>query len=687
MSRLDDAIQAKKEKRAAIEALGLEIHPYSYEKKQTIKQSLASLGKKVKTAGRVTSARPHGKVIFFDLQDQDASMQLMLRRDEVDEKEFAAAELTDPGDYVGVEGEVVKTRTDELTIQVNKFTFLGKALRPLPTAWNAAEDKDVRFRQRYIDMLINPDVKKILDTRWLVLREIRKFLQEKYHFTEVETPVLQPLYGGTNAKPFTTHMNALDHDYYLRIAPELYLKRLIVGGYERVFEIARNFRNEGIDQTHQPEFTMIEWYQAYADYQVMMDVAEELIKHLVEKVNGELKVEVGEQEVDVSGNWPRVKMVDALKQYAGIDFESLSDEELKDLLKEHEISLRGVFSRGKAMFALFDELVAPQLIGPIWIIDYPRAVSPLSKHHRENDFYAERYEAYIAGKELADGWSEIVDPIDQREIFENEQKNMRAGDDEAHPLDEDFIKAMEHGMPPLGGIGMGIDRLVMFLTNTWSIREVIAFPTLRTKDSNVEVSPQKIEVEPQAVKVKTERKDHPLPPRGQAEKLLDEYIEDENLKKHCQMVAAATAAYAEKMGEDVELWYQVGLLHDLDWEKYPDEHPVKAVNEILTDYPVALLEAIEAHAPHRTGRQPKTKLERYLFACDELSGFLNAYALMRPKNFAGMKASKVKKKLKDTSFAANVNREDIKMGFELLEEEASEHIQFLIEVFNKMELF
>ncbi|MEA2056313.1 MAG: lysine--tRNA ligase [Patescibacteria group bacterium] len=692
MSRLEDTIEAKLEKRDNLEAMGVKPHPYSFDKKQNISQVIdTDEGVVVKTAGRIMAMRAHGKVIFLDLKDSTAKVQVMMRQGEVEEKQFEMMSYVDTGDFLGVEGQVATTRTGELTILAQEAVFLGKALRPIPTKWNTAEDKDVRFRQRYIDMLINDDVKKVLDTRWMVEKMIRRYLQDEHDFVEVETPVLQSLYGGTNASPFTTHMNALDTDFYLRIAPELYLKRLIVGGYEKVFEIARNFRNEGIDQTHQPEFTMIEWYQAYADYNLMMDVAEGLIKKLVATVALEGKLMVGKTEIDVTGDWPRIKMIDVLKERADIDIDELSDQQLKDLLTKHELKTKGGFTRGKAMFVLFDNLVAPQLIQPIWIIDYPRDVSPLSKAHRLDSKYCERYEAYVGGKELADGWSEIVDPLDQRQIFENEQKNMRAGDEEAHPLDEDFLRAMEYGMPPLGGIGIGIDRLVMFLTNTWSIREVIAFPTLKRKGQTVKVGAKKIKVQSKESKVaaeteiKKEVNNNQLPDRKKSEALLEKYIENENLRNHCRMVAEAVAAYARKLGEDEELWYQAGLLHDLDWEKYPDEHPMRAINELLVEYPIKLIEAVKAHAPHITGKQPETKLEKYLFACDELSGFMNAYALMRPTNFKGMKASKVKKKLKDVSFAANVNRDDIKMGFDMIEQKPSEHIQFLIEVFDKLD--
>jgi lysyl-tRNA synthetase, class II len=683
MSRINDTIEAKKEKRAQLEAVGINPHPYNFNKTHTVAEARERMGEVVRTAGRIMATRAHGKVIFLDCQDSTSNVQLMVRETEVGQEQFSWIKtLVDRGDFLGVEGEVITTQTGEVTILAKHCEFLGKALRPLPTEWNAAEDKEIRFRRRYIDMLINPDTKRVLDARWLIEREIRRYLQDNHAFTEVSTPVFQPLYGGTNAKPFTTYMNALDCTYYLRLAPELYLKRLIVGGYEKIFEIARNFRNEGIDQTHQPEFTMIEWYETYADYHRMMDVTEGLFKHLATQLYGETAVQVGEQKIEIGQPWPRKSMIDLVREYLQLDYDQMSDEDLRRELEQRQIAFTGVFSRGKALFSLFDKLIAPHLVEPTWVIDYPREVSPLAKKHRLNPEFAERFEAYIGGKEMADGWSEITDPIDQRQIFENEQKNMRAGDDEAHPLDEDFLEAMEYGMPPLGGIGIGIDRLVMFLTNTWSIREVIAFPTLRPlagQQHKLSAAPTPKTSQP-ASSVKVARNIE-LPPREEVEKLLEEHVKSEALRRHCQMVAQAMAAYAQELDENEELWYQTGLLHDLDWEAFPDEHPNKALTEWLSDYPQELRDAVAAHAPDRTGKHPETTLERYLFACDELAGFMHAVSLMRPEGFQGMKPKSIKKKLKDRSFAANVSRSDIEEGLQLIGKEIDDHLNFMIEVY------
>lgn len=708
MSRIDSTRQAKIDKRRQLEDLGVNVHPHQFEKKQFVAEVRDMSGQQVQTAGRLTSFRPHGKLTFATLTDQTANIQLMFRKELLADF-FPQLSLLDVGDFLGVVGRVEPSQTGEISIIVEKATVLGKALRPMPSIWNAAEDKEIRFRKRYLDLLINPETKRVIDARWKIVSELRRFLQDQYNFTEVETPVFQPLYGGTNAKPFSTHMNALNTDFFLRLAPELYLKRLLVGGYERIFEIARNFRNEGLDQTHQPEFTMIEWYEAYVEYQRMMDVAEAVLKHLAQVVNNSLKLKIDQHQVDLSNYWPRVTMKKIIEQHLGWQFDDQSDDWLVKYLADNKLESIGEFTRGKALFVIFDKQVTPHLIDPIWIIDYPRDVSPLAKQHRLDPELAERFELYIGGKEIADGWSEITDPLDQRSIFENEQARMRAGDSEAHPLDEDFLEAMEYGVPPLGGIGIGIDRLVMLLTNTWSIREVIAFPTLRplkpfhapeakniasrevdstsvTKSTDQPRHTDTIDDNrhPELVSGSTSSNSVSLPPRQSTINLMQSHIKNEALRKHVMMVANAMEAYAKKLNQDVELWYATGLLHDLDWEEYPDEHPNKAIAEWLSDYPEELRQAVAAHAPSRTNTQPKSMLDNYLFACDELSGFINAYALMRPEGLVGMKASSVKKKLKDKSFAANVSREDIQKGFDLIGDEPTDHITFLIEVFEKM---
>ena len=436
---------------------------------------------------------------------------------------------------------------------------------------------------------------------------------------------------------------------------------------------------------------MIEWYEAYADYQRIMDIAEGLIKHLAQKLHGKLAMKVEEHDIDLSGSWPRITMQKALLQYEKIDIEKMSDETMKKELDTRNIQLTGKFARGKAIFALFDKTVTAKLISPTWIIDYPKEVSPLSKQHRDKPELVERFEGYIGGKEICDGWSEVTDALDQRQRFEVEQRHMREGDEEAQPMDEEFIEAMEYGMPPLGGIGIGMDRLVMFLTNTWAIREVIAFPTLKPLmkqpglGKEKEKVNEKVKVVPHAKTVSSTKPDltQSLPSRKNSIELLHQYVKNEALVHHCEMVASALAAYAKTLDEDAELWYQTGLLHDLDWEMFPDEHPNKAMNDLLKSYPTSLKTALAEHAPDLTGVQPTTLLGRYLFACDELSGLMHAASLMRPTRFTDMEVSSVKKKLKDKAFAKNVSRKDIEDGMKYIEKTPDEHIGFLIKIFQQ----
>ncbi len=482
-SRSQIVRQANLDKLKQLQAIGINPYPAHFRPSANLAVIKQSLGQKVVAAGRIVAYRRHGKLIFIDIQDSSDSIQLFIFKNNLQDLDWQVVKLLGVGDFVGAKGKVITTKTGEISVQVTSLTLLSKALRPLPDSWQGLKNKEERFRKRYLDLLLNPRSKQLLDTRWQVLQEIRRFLWNQ-GYVEVETPVLQPLYGGTNAKPFTTHLNALDTDMYLRIAPELYLKRLVIGGYERVFEIARNFRNEGMDQTHQPEFTMIEFYEAYADYQRMMDLAEALIKHLAQAINHTLKLKVDQATIDLSGSWPRLTIDQVVEKHLQISWSKISDNDLQNLLENHNLKVSGTYTRDKALFVLYDHLVTPKLIQPTWVIDYPQDVSPLSKKHRSKPGRVERFEGYIGGKEIFDGWSEINSALEQRARFENEQKNLQAGDEEAQPLDEDFLEALEYGMPPLGGIGIGIDRLTMFLTNTWQIREVIAFPLLRRKNDS-----------------------------------------------------------------------------------------------------------------------------------------------------------------------------------------------------------
>lgn len=478
MATIDVLKKIRIEKLEALKKQGVNPYPPTVTRNQTIAQARESDGKEVAVTGRLRGLRGHGKIMFADLIDESAKIQVVFKADALPKKTFTQLPLLDIGDFAAIQGSVGKTQAGEVSIFASDFQVISKSIRPLPDEWYGLKDTEERFRRRQLDLLLNPEVKSTLDKRWRIEQAIRTFMWGE-GYVEVETPILQPLYGGTNARPFSTHLNALDVDFYLRIAPELYLKRLIVGGYERVFEIARNFRNEGMDATHQPEFTMMEFYEAYADYHRIMDLTEDLIKHAAQAANKSDAITVNDRTIDISGKWRRITIDEALLQYENIEWAKVTETEVKARLKKANIKVAGEWSKDKALFAIYDHFVTPKLVEPTWVIDYPRAVSPLSKEHRTKEGRVERFEGYVGGKEICDGWSEITSGLEQRLRFEQEQRNLKAGDVEAQPLDEDFIQALEYGTPPLGGIGIGIDRLVMLITNTWAIREVIPFPLMR----------------------------------------------------------------------------------------------------------------------------------------------------------------------------------------------------------------
>lgn len=488
MEEVSDLIQQRLEKLKEIRDSGIEPYPYKY----TADTYVADINGKfanvqeippdvhhVQLAGRVITKRDHGKIGFANIQDSTGQIQIYMNLNELGaEKYNLYKKLLDVGDIIGIEGYVFRTRRGEITIYVKDFILLSKSLRSLPEKWHGLQDKETRYRQRYVDLIVNPDVKEIFLKRTKIIQSIRDFLNNR-GFIEVETPILQPIYGGAAARPFITHHNALDIDLYLRIADELYLKRLIVGGLDRVYEFSKNFRNEGMDKYHNPEFTLLELYQAYADYEDMMNIAEEITANAATEVLGTTKIVYQGDAIDLTPPWRRLTMVDSIKEYAGIDVETLSESELSVLAKQRGIELTGVRSKGTFIYAFFEALVEPNLVEPTFIIDYPIEVSPLAKKKRGDDRFVERFEPYVGGSELGNAFSELNDPIDQRQRFLEQMKHREAGDDEAHVMDDDFIRALEYGMPPTGGLGIGIDRLTMLLTDSNSIRDVIFFPQMR----------------------------------------------------------------------------------------------------------------------------------------------------------------------------------------------------------------
>ena len=495
----------RQEEREALEARGINPYPYAWdvtvhaaeitdqfsdEKHGAPENEEGKDVYRVSVAGRIMTIRVMGKAAFFGLQDASGRIQIYVRRDDLPEGFYNEVfkKLLDIGDVVGVEGFVFRTRTGEVTVHAEKLELLSKALRPLPVVkekegelYNEVTDKEFRYRQRYVDLVINPDVREVFRQRARMIAAIRRFLDE-YGYLEVETPALQPIYGGAAARPFTTHHNALGMELFLRIADELYLKRLIVGGFDGVYEIAKDFRNEGLSRFHNPEFTMLELYVAYKDYRWMMDLVEEMIEHVAIELHGRPEVTFGEHTISFSRPWKRVPIFEAIEEKTGHNLYGKSQDALFAIAQELGLDVDETMGSGKIIDEIFGELVEPHLIQPTFITDYPVELSPLAKRHRETEGLVERFEAIVGGKELCNAFSELNDPADQRERFEAQAHLRAAGDDEAMQVDEDYLRALEYGMPPTAGLGIGIDRLAMLMTGQQSIRDVILFPLLRPED-------------------------------------------------------------------------------------------------------------------------------------------------------------------------------------------------------------
>ena len=448
-----------------------------------IKENYDTLeGQNVSVAGRIMSKRVMGKASFCNIQDLQGNIQSYVARDSIGEEEYKDFKKMDVGDIVGIEGEVFTTKTGEISIHAAKVTLLSKSLQILPEKFHGLTNTDIRYRQRYVDLIMNEDVKDTFIKRSKVLSSIRRFLDAQ-GFMEVETPMLVSNAGGAAARPFETHFNALDEDFKLRISLELYLKRLIVGGMERVYEIGRVFRNEGLDTRHNPEFTLMELYQAYTDYHGMMDLTENLFRYVAKEVTGSEIITYGEHTMDLSKPFERITMLDAVKKYSGVDFNEIhSTEEAKKIAKEHHIEYEDRHEKGDILNLFFEEYVEEHLIQPTFVMDHPVEISPLTKKKPDNPDYVERFEFFMNGWEMANAYSELNDPIDQRERFKAQEAALAAGDDEANTTDEDFLNALCVGMPPTGGIGYGIDRMVMMMTNSPAIRDVLLFPTMKSLD-------------------------------------------------------------------------------------------------------------------------------------------------------------------------------------------------------------
>lgn len=489
MEDYNDLIQQRFKKLAEISAMGTKPYAGKFVVNATAEQIAAQYEKRTKeeleanrvevvVAGRIIAMRSFGKAAFCHIQDGSGKVQLYFQKNALGEEPYALFKKIDIGDFIGVKGFLFRTKTNELTIEAEEFTLLSKSLRPLPEKWHGLTDVEIRYRQRYVDLIVNPDVKKVFITRTKIIQGIRKFLNER-GYLEVETPMMQSIPGGATARPFKTHHNALDMELFLRIAPELYLKRLLVGGFEKVYEINRNFRNEGISTRHNPEFTMLEFYTAYADYRDLIDMTETMISSIAQDVLGTTTVECEGTTISLAAPWKRITYLDALRE-AGVAEDVLADvEKARAAAKKLGANLQGGEPLGKVLNELFEALVEPKLVQPTFVTDYPTDISPLSKKRDDDPNFVERFELFVAGREIANAFSELNDPIDQKERFLKQVSERESGDEEAHHMDEDFIRALEYGMPPAAGEGIGIDRLVMLLTGSSSIRDVILFPQMK----------------------------------------------------------------------------------------------------------------------------------------------------------------------------------------------------------------
>jgi lysyl-tRNA synthetase class 2 len=467
--------------------LGVDPYPYRFQRTHRIAEAIAdrealiSKEASLTLAGRIISIRKHGHTAFGHIKDGTGTVQFYIRDEEIDDRLFAIFKLLDVGDIVGIGGVLFATRTGELTLRIRTLELLSKSIRPLPEKFHGFQNKELRYRQRYVDLIVNDDVMAVFRTRSRIIDVIRRF-HVRNGFLEVETPVLQPVYGGALARPFVTRHNALGMDFYLRIANELYLKRLVVGGMERVFEFSRDFRNEGMDRSHNPEFTMLECYAAFWDYEDMMKFVEEMHADVCKEVTGGGSVVYGNRTIDLTPPWRRLPFFAALRERTGEDLMHADDLRLEAVAAEHGIDAGEQLGRGGLLNLLFSELVEQHLVEPTFVTDYPIELSPLAKRHRSMDGLVERFEPYIAGFEIGNAFSELNDPLDQRERFEQQARMRAAGSEESHPVDEDYLRALEYGMPPTGGLGIGIDRLVMLFTDSPSIRDVILFPHMRPEE-------------------------------------------------------------------------------------------------------------------------------------------------------------------------------------------------------------
>ena len=668
MAQIDEIKKARQESLKKAQELGWDPYASKYPKKQSIQECLESEGKAVQTAGRVISQRTHGNITFMDLRDAHDTIQLFFQKDVIGADAYKQLRHIDTGDFIGVKGEVMKTSAGEISIQPAEYTLLTKAMVPMPDDFYGLKDVETRYRKRYLDLLANEDVRKVFRTRTKVINLFREYLNQ-HGFEEVETPVLQPLYGGTTAKPFVTHHNALNADFYLRIAVELYLKRLMVGGYEKVYEMSKNFRNEGFSRQHNPEFTMLEFYWAYADYNDLMDFTEKMLSYIVKEVNDTYMVEFEGETYDFTPGWERKTFRDLYIEHLDIDLDAYPTEEtFAAVVQERGLLDEEVVGYAMLLDEVYKKHIRPKLKGPMFVTDHPVELMVLAKRRADDQTKAASFQLLVNGAEFLTSYNELNNPTDQKERWLADMDEGKRGAAEFQLLDEDYIEALSYGMPPTAGWGLGVDRFVAFLTGQHAVKDVILFPTMKPDNPIPMDVPTQQNIADNAVE------SVPLKiTREQAEKILSDHLENPNLRNHCRAVGATMRMLAEKLGGDPEIWEMAGLLHDADWEKTqndPSEHTARTIEWIKEagEDNQQLIECILTHNFHHNGyREPVSQMEWALYTCDELTGFIVAVALTRPdKKLDSVEVASVLKKFPAKAFAKPVDRDQIKMCEEKL---------------------
>ncbi|MBD3329479.1 lysine--tRNA ligase [Candidatus Dojkabacteria bacterium] len=712
------------EKMEKLRKMGIDPYPSKVEKDHLNSEIIENYdkyeGKTMKLTGRLMTWREHGHLVFGDIEDETGKIQLYIKEENVEDTNAKAGnigwedfELLDIGDFVQATGEITKTKSGEISILIKKLVLASKTIRPLPNKWSGLKDNELRFRRRYLDMTMNSEVRELMKRRSKFWQAHREFLNSQ-GFTEINIPVLEHIPGGGDATPFVTHMNAIDEDFYLRVSHELPLKRLIGGGFEKVYDIGPRFRNEGLSDEHLPEHVAMEFYWAYANWEDGMLLVKDLMNHVIDEMyGGQKQFTIRGHEVDFS-KWDRIDFGEIVGDHFGID---VYDPDLKKIEKELQkagVEIDFTLNIPRGIDNLW-KVLRKDIAGPAFLINHPIYLSPLQKPSQENPNMVERFQPIIAGSELGNGWSEVNDPIDQFERFSEQQRMRDSGDAEAQWLDVDYVEMLEYGMPPTFGYGHS-ERNFWFFEDV-TAREGVPFPQLKHKydentikiygrenlpqvdadeddfEKEVTLNGGSVSAESQSDTEDSDRKVDKqditkLPTRKEATALLREHVKDEYQILHAKMVAAAMEAYAAKYDEDTDLWYITGLLHDLDYFEHPEAHPQTSVGWFKEwEYPEALIHAVDAHSHLNTGKIPETSMSKALIAIDELSGLIYAYSLMRPDGFKGMKAKSLKKKFKDKAFAAKIDRDEINYGVEQLGVDLGEHMVELARIFETMPEF